>query len=136
MFMDTVSSKPLFERLPERGDVAAFAKKIGAKSTQAVYNWKKRGIPKGVVRDVAAALGLTVEQYYELATKGTAGADRKIKEKNVPRSDGETLLVMLRAFLDTDSEGRVEMAEAIASVVDGHGLAKLRGRSGSRNKRR
>jgi SOS-response transcriptional repressor LexA len=58
-----VSARPMLDRLPERGDKAKFAKKIGV-APQDITNWSKRGVPHSKVRAVAKALGITTDQYY------------------------------------------------------------------------
>lgn len=60
-----ISADPLFKRLG-RGGAVAFAKKINS-SEQRVANWKRRGIPSRALPHVAAAIGLSVEQYLQEA---------------------------------------------------------------------
>lgn len=130
MFMEKgVPAKPLFDRLEGRGARASFAKKINV-SPARLSNWEKRGIPAAAVPVVAQALSLTTDQYYELAKSG-----KKSGEKIIPTSDGEKLLVILRAFLDTDDEGKLELVEAARSI-SGDGAAKVTNSHASRRKRR
>lgn len=134
---DTISSKPLFARLKDRGDLAAFAEKIKS-SVQRVSNWRDRGVPKAAVMEVAAALGMSAEDYYALASKGESGnllvyGDR---QNNIPRSDAEKLVEIIRLFLDTDSEVREEILAGAQSLAEKSGTASRRSNNTSRNKRR
>jgi hypothetical protein len=62
-----IPAKLLFERLQDRGTSAAFAKALEM-SPQRLSNWKTRGIPASELPQVAAALGISVEEY--LAASG------------------------------------------------------------------
>lgn len=63
----TIDAAPLFLRLGDRpGAVAKFARDMGI-SQQRVTNWRNRGLPAAELPSVAAALGITVEQYLKEA---------------------------------------------------------------------
>ena len=126
---DTVSAKPLFSRLADRGDVAAFARKLNT-SVQRIYNWKDRGIPKAALLEVSAAIGMTVEQYCALAGERTVSNVQNTG--NIPRSDAEKLLVLVQTFLHTDTEGREELLLAAQAVAGDNGISKSGSRGDSR----
>jgi hypothetical protein len=133
----TVSAKPLFSLLKDRGAITAFAKKLGYKDMQRISNWRKRGIPKGQIVDVAKALGMKVENYYDLC-EGKA-SEHQAKQRasgNIPRSDAEKLLVLIKTFLDTDADVRGDIVAAVQAVAGENGNSRQRGDNARRSKRR
>lgn len=74
----------MLDRLPKRGDRAAFAKKLSV-SSQDITNWAKRGIPHAKVRAVATALGMTTDQYYAEAHAAPPGG--KLRTPLQPRAE-------------------------------------------------
>ncbi len=127
---DEISAKPLFDTFKDRGDPQAFADKLNI-SLARLLDWRKRGIPFKMIRPVAAAMGLqSADQYYELASGGTR--DRKARsnhDKPVAHlSDGDKLLVLINAFLQTDDEGKHELLEAVTAVQGSNGVS-IRNRS-------
>ena len=119
----TVSSGPLFETLKDRGAQAAFARKLNI-SLQVLSNWRTRGIPRGNVPDVAHAMSLpSTDHYFRLAENwGKTGAKRPNGVTvNIPRSEAEKFLALVKAFLDTDSETQLEILEAASSITESHG---------------
>lgn len=133
---DEISAKPLFDTFKDRGDPQAFADKLNI-SLARLLNWRSRGIPHKMVRTVAAAMGLgSADDYYQLASEGTKDKKSRSNEARptMPQSEGEKLLVLVKAFLQTDEEGKHELLEA-ASAVQGTNGASSR-KSSRRDKSR
>ena len=67
----TIPADPLFSRLVRRpGGIAQFARDLNV-STQRVTNWRKRGIPAGVLPQVASTLKMTIDEYLTQAGMGS-----------------------------------------------------------------
>lgn len=76
----TVSSKPLFSRMRERGAARDLAKVLNV-SPQVVSNWKRRGeLPFMWVAPVAYHLGMTADEYLRAAGY-TAPNPPRVEEK-------------------------------------------------------
>lgn len=127
LFMDrkqtTVSAGPLFDTLKDRGAQAAFARKLNI-SIQVLSNWRKRGIPRGNIPEVAHAMSLpSTDHYFRLAEHwGKNGVKRTNGVTvNIPQSEAEKFLALVKAFLDTDSETQVVILKAATSLSESHG---------------
>ena len=139
----TVPAKPLFDWLDHqpRGAKAAFARKLGYSESR-LSMMRVRGIPKGALIDITRALNMTVERYMELAwQKGgkiEANQEKILRgemQSNIPHGDAEKLLALIRAFLNTDAEGKSEVIAAVQAVAGEDG-AKHRADNGRKRKRR
>jgi hypothetical protein len=111
------TARPLFDTFKKRGDAAAFARDIGI-SDQTLANWKIRGVPPEWIRPVALKRGLPGADAYHSLIQGEQ------KANNHQRSDGEMLLAMVKAFLETDSEGKSAIAEAVEELTGDYGTGK------------
>lgn len=133
-----VSAKPLFDTLQGRGAMAAFAKKLNI-SLPRLMNWKTRGIPANMVRDVAHAMSLpTSDDYFRLAESGQKIPTRGFNgaKRHIPHSEAEKLLALVKTFLDTDAEGQLEILEAAISLTESHAKTGTESPGGKRRSRR
>lgn len=119
--MKTITAAPLFSRLKGRGARAAFAKQLGM-SEGRLSNWQTRGIPPAMIPVVSAALQMTIDEYYQLAT---GAPDKRVKTQFEADNDVQKIFVLLRTLLDTDPETRGEIFLAVEALAgDRHGAAR------------
>lgn len=135
----TVSAAPLEAFLERAGDGAKadFARALNI-SPQRLSNWLKRGVPKRNLREVALAMSLQgADDYHRLVDSGQKGAQRGQNgaKRNIPQSEAEKFLALVKTFLDTDANGQLEILEAALSLTQsderpeqGRGRRKSRGR--------
>lgn len=133
-----ISATPLFATFRERGDLANFARKLNV-AIPVVSNWRKRGIPPAMIRQVAHAMNLSsVDDYYRLAESGQKVSVRGPNgaKRNIPQSQAEIFLALVKTFLDTDAEGQLEIFEAATSLTESHDAHQTADRSRRKSRRR
>jgi|CXWL01.1.fsa_nt_gi hypothetical protein len=86
-----ISSEPLFTRIGDSfGAAAKFALGSGI-SHQRLTNWKRRGIPAAELPAVAAALGISVEQYLKETGQATSHVARQVTGSYLTDDERELL---------------------------------------------
>jgi hypothetical protein len=105
---DTASSKPLFDWFDAEPGRRRRLVEAGY-SDGRITNWKSRGVPLGEVGRVAAVMGINYERYMALASDSPLPENQIISPQG---NDAEKLLFVIRTFLDTDSDGRLELFDA------------------------
>lgn len=86
-----ISSAPLFTRIGDSfGAAAKFALGSGI-SHQRLTNWKRRGIPSAELPAVAAALGISVEQYLKETGQTTPQVARQVTGSYLTDDERELL---------------------------------------------
>lgn len=121
---ETISHKPLFAWFDEKpSNRRDFRLKTGY-SDGRITNWKRRGIPRAEVGQIAAIMGLTYEQYMK-----AAGVSSKTSEKthqtNAPSLDGgrragdndAVLQFIIATYYYADPDGQEEIEETVNIVA-------------------
>lgn len=119
----TIPADPLFSRLVRRpGGIAQFARDLNV-STQRVTNWRKRGIPAGVLPQVAGVLKMTVDEYLTQAGMGSGLPAREAlapDEKQLLdayRSALPRWKATLKHMVNVRPERQDEVAEALLILI-------------------
>lgn len=119
----TIPADPLFSRLVRRpGGIAQFARDLNV-STQRVTNWRKRGIPAGVLPQVASTLKMTIDEYLTQAGMGSGLPAREAltpDEKQMLdayRSALPRWKATLKHMVNVRPEQQDEMAEALLILI-------------------
>jgi hypothetical protein len=115
-----ISSDPLFKRIgKKKGSAALFAAKLTV-SEQALSNWKRRGIPRGEVPRVAAALGMSTETYLSEAGVPTVlrqeGAQYSLESATL-LEDFNALPSWLQAHIARKTAELRKYADALPTMV-------------------